>query len=130
MGYNPMEYYLEKYPPTPEAVRDPGREEAEESDLRMSPRRLPIQRTIDLHGHTVESAREALDRFVGEARSAGTRKILIIHGKGIHGGRGGIMRDFVKGYLEKNPEIGMTGIPSIQDGGSGATWAIVRHRSR
>jgi DNA-nicking Smr family endonuclease len=125
-----MDQFLELYPPKDEALKDTPEREETGSGARPSPRKMPIERTIDLHGHTLDSARATLDGFIAQAQGAGIRKILIVHGKGLHSGSSGVLRDFVRKYLQKNPSIGATGTPSIRDGGSGATWAVVRQRSR
>lgn len=130
MSSNPMDRFLELYPPTDEVLKDVEERVETERSFRPSPRKLPVERSIDLHGLTVDSARSALDSFIISARSAGIRKILIVHGKGSHGGSSGVLREFVRKYLQENPAIGATGSPPIRDGGSGATWAVIRQRSR
>ncbi len=126
-----MDRYLDYYPPTPEVLRKDGDNDTGGGETRhVSPRRLPVERTIDLHGMTVEEARNEMDRFITCARAEGVVKVLVIHGKGSHGESQGIMKLFVQDYLEKNPGVGARGTPSIREGGTGATWAIIRQRSR
>lgn len=130
MSQNPMEMFLERYPPTPEVIRDTDLEETTYSSVQQSPRRLPVERTLDLHGYTLEEAGLQLDRFVLASQAEAVSKVLIIHGKGNHGESTGVMKQFVRNYLEKNPHVGATGVPSVRDGGAGATWAMIRQRSR
>ncbi|SIQ64297.1 Smr domain-containing protein [Alkalispirochaeta americana] len=130
MKPDPMELYLQRYPPCASATGMKDMDEEEDLRQRLAPRRLPVERTLDLHGMTQEEARLSLGRFLATARAEGIRKVLIIHGKGTHGETGGVLRRLVQGYLEADRSVGATGTPSAQEGGTGATWAIVRQRSR
>lgn len=133
---NLMDLYLSYYPPTDDAVRDHDQEQHHRaghsaiSSHEKAPRKRPIERTVDLHGMTTLEAGRELDRFIATARNDGISKVLIIHGKGNHGTAGSVLRSFVRTYLEKNGDIGATGTPPSRDGGTGATWAMLRQRSR
>lgn len=130
MDPSELERWLERFPPPPPAEReraaaDPGRPGSE------APRKLPVERRLDLHGYTVEAARQRLDAFVRQALRDGVRKILVVHGKGSHAGSRGVLRDMVKDYFQRSPYVGTTGHPGAGEGGTGATWAIIRsQRSR
>lgn len=128
MGRSSMEEFLDRYPP-PERP-DADRENNPADVPRSAPSRAPIEDRIDLHGYTVEAAREELDRFIKRSIQAGRGKVLIIHGKGSTPGSEAPLRRMVRGYLEKNPLIGATGVADVRDGGRGATWAMIRQRSR
>ena len=131
MNRHPMDVFLERYPPTPDVIREndlTGR--GVHPDERLAPRRLPIERTIDLHGLTLEEAQLQLDRFLLSAQAEGILKVLIVHGKGNHSESMSVLKRFVRDFLEKNPNVGATGTPPIREGGSGATWAVIRQRSR
>ncbi|TVR66252.1 MAG: hypothetical protein EA427_16465 [Spirochaetaceae bacterium] len=126
-----MDAFLQRYPPTPEVFRDePDSEAGGAPPVPVSPRRIPVERTLDLHGCTVEEARIRLDAFIQSALSDRVVKVLIIHGKGNHSDSGSVIRNFVRNYLERNRFVGATGTPSVREGGTGATWAIIRQRSR
>lgn len=124
-----LESLLDQYPP------DPTEKEAEDTDDRAGapkphPRSLPVDDEIDLHGMTVEEALSATQRFIEASRAAGHRKILVVHGKGLHSEGGGVLKQAVRRFLEKHPETGAMGVPKQRDGGSGALWVVLRHRSR
>jgi len=93
-------------------------------------KKLPCQRTLDLHGLTVKEALDALGHFINKCRRDRINKILIIHGKGLHSKKGPVLKDEVVKYLRANSFIGETGTPGRAEGGSGASWAIIRQRSR
>nr|WP_157703039.1 Smr/MutS family protein [Alkalispirochaeta alkalica] len=130
MNPNPMELYLDRYPPPLSAARTRESEGDHGRQQPLAPRRLPVERSLDLHGLTREEARLELGRFLAGAQADGVRKVLIIHGKGTHGESGGVLRRCVQDYLEADRSVGATGTPSAQDGGTGATWAVLRQRSR
>ncbi len=127
-----MEEYLERYPP-PSRPKD---DVAEEVDSTVngrgtsSPAGLPVDVTVDLHGLTVDEGQRVLDQFVKQAVRGKMKKVLIIHGMGDRFGTTSPMKRMVRDYLEKNPTIGAMGVPEARDGGRGATWAIIRQRSR
>ncbi|MFP4066950.1 MAG: Smr/MutS family protein [Spirochaetaceae bacterium] len=124
---------LDRYPPDPAAKGE--KPEAEVDDGGGKPRAptpgsLPIDDQIDLHGMTVEEACAATERFMEASLAAGHRKVLVVHGKGLHSDRGGVLRRAIRQFLEKHPAAGAMGTPKQRDGGSGALWVVLRHRSR
>lgn len=114
-------------------------EKADEQDLpagqsqarsRAGLKKMPFQRELDLHGLIVSEALDALDHFLNKCRKDNIRKVLIIHGKGIHSNKGPVLKEEVVNYLKNNSFIGEIGTPGRAEGGSGASWAIIRQRSR
>lgn len=97
---------------------------------RRTLRRMEHQRSLDLHGYTQEEGLEELKRFILHAHRDGIQKVLIIHGKGKHSPKGSVLRESVRTYLAESPVIGETGVPKRTEGGDGATWALLRYRSR
>ncbi len=88
---------------------------------------LPIEARLDLHGLTSMEAELALSRFFDKAENMGYRKILIVHGKGIHSSSEPVLEPFVKRWLESRPAAGRTGHPDAANGGKGATWVILKN---
>lgn len=93
-------------------------------------KKLPSQRSLDLHGLTVKEALTSLEQFITRCRKERIRKILIIHGKGLHSENGPVLKEEILKYLRSNSSIGEIGTPGRAEGGSGASWAIIRQRSR
>lgn len=92
-------------------------------------RQMRHEAAIDLHGLTVEEAEKKLDAFVGMCCREGLRKILIIHGKGNHSkGSDPVLGNMVHKFIEWDKRLGMSGHPERKDGGSGATWVIIRQK--
>lgn len=130
-GRHPMERALDRYPPKKGEKERSA--EARESRGRQKPagKRLPLSETVDLHGMRVEEALSFLDGVIRRnAGRNGSRRILVIHGKGLHSSTGARLRDAVRAYLREHPLVGETGVPPARDGGDGAVWAVCRYRSR
>ena len=89
---------------------------------------VPIDRRLDLHGHTAASAEIKLQSFIEDASHAGCRCVLVITGKGA-----GVLKGHVPGWLKRPPMLGLVlalaeARPS--DGGSGAFYVLLRRRRR
>jgi len=127
---HPMETLLKHYSPDLEVVGSKREESPQINKVsREKMKRRKADLVLDLHGMTADEARMALNRFIRRSYSTGARKILIIHGKGNHTKGEAVLKPLVRSILELSPYIGDTGTPERRDGGSGATWAVVRQRS-
>lgn len=84
------------------------------------------QEIIDLHGMTGEEATHVLQRKIELFFSRGVEKMLIIHGKGAHSAGAAVLPSLVQQILQQHPQIGEFGSAERKNGGSGATWAILR----
>jgi DNA-nicking Smr family endonuclease len=92
---------------------------------------------LDLHGLTQDEAWQSLNLFFEDAGHRGFEKVLIVHGKGNHAeekdGRGpsvgsSPLRTLVKTFIEHCPLAGESGYSPARQGGSGATWVLVKER--
>jgi DNA-nicking Smr family endonuclease len=92
--------------------------------------RLPIDGTIDLHGMTVPDAIASLELFFSRAEASAWRKVLIVHGKGIHSKEGPVLMDTVRKWLERRPSAGRSGPADAEFGGGGATWVLLKGDQR
>ncbi len=121
-----MEEWLERYPPPAAEERVEAHEFSEQERRRL--RRMTPQRTIDLHGLLRAEALKQTDAFLRSAHKSGIRKVLIIHGKGLHSSVEPVLRKEIQRLLERLPFTGEFGHPKRELGGSGATWVILRKR--
>jgi DNA-nicking Smr family endonuclease len=85
---------------------------------------------LDLHGMRADEARAKLRAFVGRARTAGHRALLVIHGRGKRSGaEGPVLRDVVLDALAAPPlaaeVLAVTNAPAPL-GGGGAALVLVR----
>lgn len=95
---------------------------------------MPIEATLDLHGHTRDSGRQSLTTFLQSHQAAGRRCVLVITGKGLKGDdwSPGVLREAVPGWLNAPPlrDIVLSfAYAQPQHGGSGALYVLLK-RSR
>ena len=107
-------------------------EESGEKDVLGERRRRLIRKKpdayIDLHGLTSDEAWRALEIFFEDSRNKGHEKVQIIHGKGNHlsGGSEGALKFLSRRFIENCSIAGESGQNPARDGGSGATWVILK----
>jgi len=88
---------------------------------------IPVERTLDLHGCTVEEALRRLRQFVAGCRGAGVRCIRVVHGKGTHSPSGaGVLRDRVWEHLTRRHDVLIVEFAPLRDGGHGAACVLLR----
>ena len=83
---------------------------------------------LDLRGLHQTEAEQSLDRFITDCKMRGLRKVLIIHGKGIHShGSDPVLGELVRRFIEHDKRCGASGHPKTKaEGGSGATWVLLK----
>ena len=119
-----MEEWLSKYPP-----QDKDKDLRNDKPNPVSRRkliRMSVQKSLDLHGLTVEEAETEVKNFLQQSKREGLRKVLIIHGKGYHSAGKPVLKREVLKLLEKNPAAGEFGTADRKDGGSGAVWVLLK----
>ena len=86
---------------------------------------------LDLHGMLQEEAAAALRYFLRESRLEGLRKVLIIHGKGLHSeNRRGVLKEAVQQVLLKDRNVSAWGEAGRKEGGRGASWVWLSVRGK
>ncbi len=108
------------------AARAPGVSRAQLGELRTG--KVHVEATLDLHGAIVDVAIGQLRQFLVESRRLGRRRVLVIHGKGLHSEHGAPVREAVLADL-LGPSSGFvhalaSAVPA--DGGDGATYIMLR----
>jgi DNA-nicking Smr family endonuclease len=106
--------------------RRPGVQKRRFQELRRG--QLPVHATLDLHGMTVKSARQQLQRFIRDSLAIGRRTVLIVHGKG----RGSpdqqpILKRRVNSWLRQLDCVLAFVSARPVDGGVGAVYVLLRH---
>ena len=87
---------------------------------------VPIDRRLDLHGHTAARAQVKLQSFIEDAAYSGCRCVLVITGKGA-----GVLQSHVPDWLKRAPLSGLVlalAEARQTDGGSGAFYVLLRRR--
>ncbi len=124
---NPMTLWLNRYGVVD---KDKIADEAGESEKMHNInylRTMKWEASIDLHQLTGEEAWAKLDSFVGDCKRRGLKKILIIHGKGIHSnGSDPVLGSMVRKFIEQDKRLGTSGHPDRNNGGNGATWVVIK----
>ena len=124
---NPMELWLRRYGVTD---KDKASEEyASRSKMKNHEylRTMRPEARIDLHGLTKDEAWTRLSSFVDDCVRKGLKKIIIIHGKGIHShGSDPVLGPMVRTFIERHKNLGTSGHPDKSMGGTGATWVIIK----
>ena len=95
-------------------------------ERQISYKKMPLDAKIDLHGNTKEEAIKRLIIFFDKAVRKKYKKVLIIHGKGKHSLSESVLSQVVKDFLEKHPNAGQQKKAKNKEGGSGATWVIIK----
>lgn len=94
--------------------------------------KIAIEATLDLHGHTRETAFALLVRFITQAQARGLRVILVITGKG-NKEKEGILRKLLPVWFNETPlreRIIAYDNASPRHGGSGAWYVRIRKGAR
>jgi DNA-nicking Smr family endonuclease len=93
-----------------------------------------VQGHLDLHGLTREEAKGAVDGFLRDARRAGKRCVLLVHGRGLHSkDQLPVLKDALRTWLghhrfARNVLAFATARPA--DGGAGAIYVLLRRPGR
>ena len=82
---------------------------------------------LDIHGLTSEKAWLSLDLFFTRAKNCGYEKLRIIHGKGNHSQDEAVLGELVRNFIEQCVYAGESGYEKSPEGGSGATWVLLKN---
>ena len=86
-----------------------------------------VQGEIDLHGHTIDEAHDALSDFIVEARQRGYRCVRAIHGKGLTSpNREPVLKGRVRKWLAHWDEVLAYCEAPPNAGGGGAVMILLR----
>jgi DNA-nicking Smr family endonuclease len=86
--------------------------------------KMTVQATLDLHGLTVNEARDVVSRFLSQSLLQQLRVIKIIHGKG--GDKGAILRGRVYQWLPQVSQVLAFCSTIAKDGGTGAVYVLLK----
>lgn len=92
-----------------------------------------VQDQCDLHGHTVDEAKDVVQRFVTQAYTAGQRCVRIIHGRGRNSrDNRPVLKEQVQVWLSHGRlsrlVLAFATAPAA-DGGAGAVYVLLRRAS-
>ena len=84
---------------------------------------------VDLHGCTVEQARQAVLDIIFEAQNEGITIIKIVHGKGYRKDdetQAGLLKTCVNGWLQQHRSVLAFHSALAKDGGNGAVMVLLK----
>lgn len=90
-----------------------------------------VQQVIDLHGLSIESARETFEYFLSEAIRRGLKCVKVIHGRGLKSKRDPIIKDYLKTWIVRAMHrkwVTAFSNAVMRDGGPGATYILLRNK--
>ena len=89
--------------------------------------KFSVQSELDLHGMTVDQARDALLAFIESSLARGLRCVRVIHGKGLGSGQSGpVLKRKVDAWLRRwDPVLAFVSAQPV-DGGAGAVYVLLR----
>ncbi len=89
-----------------------------------------VQDDIDLHGHSIDQAHDALADFLDDARARGYRCVRIVHGKGLTSpNKEPVLKGKVRRWLSQWDDVLAYCEAPQHAGGGGAVLVLLRGRS-
>lgn len=89
----------------------------------------PWQAAVDLHGCSIDQAREAVLALIANARREGQNTVKIVHGKGLQNGQP-LLKTCVNGWLRQLPTVLAFVSCQPRDGGTGAVYVLLKKPAR
>lgn len=103
----------------------PGLQFKAQKKLRQG--KVSIDDHLDLHGLTIEEARETLLEFIDFAENQQVRCILLVHGKGYRAQtQKPVLKNKVNSWLRQHPGVLAFSSAQPKDGGTGAVYIILK----
>lgn len=98
------------------------------SEKRVRRGKLEIGATLDLHGHTQDTGRATLLRFLRAAQKRGDRTVIVVTGIGRGGGEGVLKRRLPEWLAESDVRVLISGFAPAHrtHGGAGAFYVFVK----
>jgi len=116
-----------KHPPTPVRAKSAPAPQNRGNEKRVRRGKLEIGGKLDLHGHTQDSGRAALVRFLHAAQGRGDRTVIVITGMG-RGGEGVLKRSLPEWLAQRDVRAIVSGFAPAhrQHGGAGAFYVFLK----
>ncbi|MBF8646015.1 Smr/MutS family protein [Pseudomonas pudica] len=88
---------------------------------------IPFEGSLDLHGITVEKARETLWDFIAEATKLEVRCVRVTHGKAARlDGKRPMIKSHVNTWLRQHPQVLAFASCNARHGGTGAVYVMLK----
>ncbi|WP_028470934.1 Smr/MutS family protein [Neptunomonas japonica] len=87
----------------------------------------PWEAGIDLHGMTVDTARDELSAFIRDSQRQSMRSVMVIHGKAFsQSGQQPVLKSYVNDWLRQLSQVLAFCSAQPKDGGSGALYILLK----
>ncbi|WP_286237745.1 Smr/MutS family protein [Neptuniibacter halophilus] len=94
---------------------------------RMKQGHIPWEQGLDLHGYTVDQARDQLSKFILDARRNDCRCVLVVHGKAhSSGSQQALIKSYVNEWLKRLDGVLAFCSAQARDGGAGALYVLLK----
>ena len=88
---------------------------------------IPWQEGVDLHGYTVDQARDELSKFIHNAYRRGLRSVIVVHGKALNeDGTPAVLKSYTNDWLRQMHQVLAFVSAQPQDGGTGALYVLLK----
>ena len=119
--------------PAPPRKAEPGTTLDGSWDKRLSRGLVQPDRIVDLHGHSLATAYDLLDRRLEQAAATGDRVLLLITGKAARAAPSGAARSARRSATGSPPRATPASIAAVRGahprhGGSGALYIVLRRK--
>jgi len=92
---------------------------------------IPWEQGLDLHGYTIEAARDEVSRFIRDAQRQQARCVLIVHGKAFSQvGQSPVLKSYINDWLKQIPSVLAFSSAQPRDGGTGAVYVLLKTEKR
>lgn len=88
---------------------------------------IPWEQGLDLHGFTIEAARDEISRFIRDAQRQQARCVLVVHGKAFsQAGQSALLKSYINDWLRQMPAVLAFSSAQPKDGGTGAVYVLLK----
>lgn len=94
---------------------------------RLKQGHIPWEEGLDLHGYTIDDARDQLSRFIRTAQNRNMRAVIVVHGKAYsQSGKQPLLKSYVNEWLRRMPGVLAFTSAQDRDGGTGALYVLIK----
>ncbi len=87
--------------------------------------KMPVEQGLDLHGLTIQQARQELIKFLNDCTYAELRHVVIVHGKGYRSKGNPVIKPMINRWLRVAPNVLAFCSALPKDGGNGAVYVLL-----
>lgn len=96
---------------------------------RLKKGHMPWEQGIDLHGLSIDEARDQLSNFIRSCYYQGCQTVLVIHGKAYsQSGSLPLLKSYTNDWLRQLPEVLAFSSAQAKDGGAGAVYVLLKRK--